>query len=423
MTITEGSTSSSSSATISSSSEINNRNSNPNPNSSSSNAIHSWWESVSKAQSCIHALSSILACPSLLALAESDRPARSLLNSGEAYLAVSAALSHPSSGSGGDPLCQWLYETYLSSDPDLRVVVLSFIPLVAGIYLSRVVTSSSSVSSVSVPSLAGFEAVLLALYGSEVKARAGKPLLISVPDLSQPSLYHTPTKATALAQSSVVGVLSPPLEPQVAVKSTKRACIVGIALDCYYRKISLIPPCSKMDFCEFVASWAGQDCTCRYEFDEEANFSSSLPTRSFDENGGDAGNAKEEMGRLAIYDAVDGKCNWHEKNVSISRRGARIPLPWELLQPVLRILGHCLLAPLIPQEVTDAASDAVRCVYARASHDITPQVILAARSLIQLDKSSRKSAKDALKFPTPGPSSNTSTPNKPRRPEVLLVSK
>ncbi|KAG0503934.1 hypothetical protein HPP92_004006 [Vanilla planifolia] len=298
-----------------------------------------------------------------------------------------------------------------------------FIPLVAGIYLSRVVTSSSSVSSVSVPSLAGFEAVLLALYGSEVKARAGKPLLISVPDLSQPSLYHTPTKATALAQSSVVGVLSPPLEPQVAVKSTKRACIVGIALDCYYRKISLIPPCSKMDFCEFVASWAGQDCTCRYEFDEEANFSSSLPTRSFDENGGDAGNAKEEMGRLAIYDAVDGKCNWHEKNVSISRRGARIPLPWELLQPVLRILGHCLLAPLIPQEVTDAASDAVRCVYARASHDITPQVILAARSLIQLDKSSRKSAKDALKFPTPGPSSNTSTPNKPRRPEVLLVSK
>lgn len=420
MTTTNGSPSSSFSATISSSSEANNPN--PNPNSSASNTIHSWWESVSKAQSRIHALSSILAAPSLIALAESDRPAPSLLSSCEAYLAVSAALSHASAGSGDDPLCQWLYETYQSSDPDLRLVVLSFVPLLAGLYLSRVVNFSVSSASGSAPSLAGFEAVLLALYGSEVKARSGKPLLISVPDLSQPSLYHTPAKPSASANKQTIGVLSPPLEPQIAVKSTKRGCIVGIALDCYYRKISLMPSCSKIDLCEFISSWAGQDCPCRFEFDDDVNSSSSPETRNFGEDGGDIGNAAEEIGSLSIQDRLNGECNW-EGDGRTSRRGSRVPLPWELIQPVLRILGHCLLAPLIPQEVRDSASAAVRCVYARASHDITPQVILAARSLIQLDNSTRKTAKDALLLGAPGPASNPSTPSKPRRPEVLLVSK
>lgn len=284
------------------------------------------------------------------------------------------------------------------------------------------VTFSVSSASGSAPSLAGFEAVLLALYGSEVKARSGKPLLISVPDLSQPSLYHTPPKGSASVHKPTIGVLSPPLEPQIAVKSTKRACIVGVALDCYYRKISLMPPCSKIDFCEFVSSWAGQDCPCRYEFDDDVNFPSSPEMRNFGEDGGNIGNATEEMGRLAIQDRLNAECNW-EGDGRNSRRGSRVPLPWELLQPVLRILGHCLLAPLIPQEVRDAASGAVRCVYARASHDITPQVILAARSLIQLDKSTRKAAKDALMLAAPGPVSNPSTPSKPRKPEVLLVSK
>ncbi|XP_020588943.1 uncharacterized protein LOC110030539 isoform X2 [Phalaenopsis equestris] len=424
MTTTNGSPSSTSSATMSSSSEANNPgrnpipNPNPNPGSSSSNTMQSWWESVSKAQSRIHALSSLLASPNLITLAESDRPARSLLNSSEAYLAVSAALSHTSSGSGDDPLCQWLYETYQSSDPDLRLVVLSFVPLLSGLYLSRVVTFSVSSASGSAPSLAGFEAVLLALYGSEVKARSGKPLLITVQDPSQPSLYHTPPKGSASSHKPTIGVLSPPLEPQVAVKSTKRACIVGIALDCYYKKISLMPPCSKIDLCEFVSSWAGQDCPCRYEFDDDVDFS-SVPENSGEDDGGFE-NASEEMGKLSIQDRLNRECNW-EGDESTSRRGSRVPLPWELLQPVLRILGHCLLAPLIPQEVRDSASAAVRCVYARASHDITPQVILAARSLIQLDKSTRKNAKDALMFAAPGPTSNPSTPNKPRKPEVTYL--
>ena len=114
-----------------------------------------------------------------------------------------------------------------------------------------------------------------------------------------------------------------------------------------------------------------------------------------------------------------------------SAKGGRIPLPWEILQPVLRILGHCLLGPLNTQDVKDAASFAVRCLYARASHDLVPQAILATRSLIQLDNRAREAAKAAAAAAaaataaaaTANSSSNANTPTKVKKPEILLVSK
>ncbi|CBI20063.3 unnamed protein product, partial [Vitis vinifera] len=362
-------------------------NANSNPNDQ--DPMHSWWESISKARSRIHVLSTILPSPSLSlslsSLADSDRPARSLLQSPDAYDALSSSLSCPRSGSGSDPLCQWLYETFQSSDPDLRLVVLSFVPLLSGIYLSRVATADS---------LAGFEAVLLAFYASELKARAGKPVSISIPDLSQPSLYHTPrSKPTSVAPArQSVGLVSPPLEPQIEVKSTKRACIVGVALDCYYKQISQMPSWSKLDLCQFAAAWAGQNCPCKAEFDVNEN----AEIDGFSE--------------VRVLDEGD----------EIERCGVRIPLPWELLQPTLRIIGHCLLAPLNSQDVKDAASVAVRCLYARASHDLVPQAILATRSLIQLDKRAREAAKAAA---AANAASNSNTPSKAKKPEVLLVSK
>ena len=85
----------------------------------------------------------------------------------------------------------------------------------------------------------------------------------------------------------------------------------------------------------------------------------------------------------------------------------------------------------------DAAAEAVRVVYARTCHDLVPQAILAARSLIELDKSAQKAAKVAAAAPgqivavgTAGsnasssrPSSKPNTPSKQRKPDTLLVSK
>ncbi|KGN53697.1 uncharacterized protein LOC101215901 [Cucumis sativus] len=389
--------------------------------SADTDPMHSWWESVSKARSRIHALSSILPPHSdsffLSSVADSDRPALSLLSSHDAYSVISSALSSSLSGSGSDPLCHWLYDTFLSSDPHLRLVVLSFLPLLSSLYLSRVHSTSSD--SPSLPSLAGFEAVLLALYSSEVKSRAGKPVVVSIPDLSQPSLYHSPmNKPNSGAQAQVrpsVGVLSPSLEPQNAVKSTKRACIVGVALDCYYKQISQMPSWSKLEFCRSAASWAGQDCCCTREFDKEDGFDvGGFSEKRALEYTDEIEDASEEMGRLQIE-----KCG-NNSNDS-EPKGSRIPLPWELLQPVLRILGHCLLAPLNSQDVKDEASVAVRCLYARASHDLVPQVILATRSLIQLDNRTRAAAKAAAA--AANSSSNANTPSKDKKPEILLVSK
>ncbi|KAK7363156.1 hypothetical protein VNO77_05287 [Canavalia gladiata] len=387
----------------------------PNPHktlSSSADPMHSWWESVSKARSRIHALAAILpssSAHSLSALADSDRPALSLLSSHDAYQALSSSLS----GSHSDPLCHWLYDTFLSSDPHLRLVVLSFIPLLSALYLSRI-------HSPDPPSLAGFEAVLLALYASETKSRNGKPLLVTIPDLSHPSIYHSPLRKPPSPNSTTtpsVGVISPPLEPQIAVKSTKRACIVGVALHCFYSQISQMPSWSKLEFCRFAAGWAGQDCPCRTEFDR-LNTSTSNDGNGSGDGEIDNGNGNveieevaEEMGNLQIR-KDSSACE------SPKGKGDRIPLPWEILQPTLRILGHCLLGPLNSTDVKDAAAYAVRCLYARASHDLVPQAILATRSLIQLDIRTREAAMAAASA-----TANANTPTKLKKPEILLVSK
>ncbi|CAN6484740.1 unnamed protein product [Victoria cruziana] len=407
--------------------------SNPNP-------MQTWWEGIARARSRIHALSAIVGpSPSLDSLADSDRPAKALLDSPDVSSAVSCALSSPLSGAGDNPLCQWLYETFQTSDSDLHLVVLRYIPLLAGIYLSRVVSASRE------EPLAGFEAVLLSLYAAETKARAGKPLLVNVPDLSYPSLYHAPRNppptgnpklgVTPPAPPPVVGVLSPPLEPQNAVKSTKRAGIVAVALDGYFRKISLMPAASKVEFCEYLIGWAGQSCHCMHEFDRDD--ATSVRPVTFSEEGTAEEQVDSECSELAVEDELgkmsikdQSSCNGSvvENNLSVviagvrisvnNVRGARIPLPWELLQPILRILGHCLLAPLNTQEVSDAASIAIRCLYARAMHDLFPQAILATRSLIQLDRSTRLAA-----MAVASSNSNANTPTKPKKPEILLVSK
>ncbi|GMJ05566.1 HYCCIN 2 [Hibiscus trionum] len=403
----------------------------PPPSTASINndPMHSWWESVSKQRSRILSLAALLPSSgaSVSSLADSDRPAVSLLSSPSACSLISSALSSPTSGSGSDLLCQWLYETFQSPDPHLRLLVLSFLPLLSGIYLSRIHSSDSS----SLPSLAGFEAVLLAVYSSEAKSRAGKPLLVQIPDLSQPSLYHTPrTESVDDRSRQSVGVLSPPLEPHLAVKSTKRAIIVGTAFDCYYKQVSQIPAWSKLDFCKIAAAWAGQDCPCRTKFDsddddrrengngyyhvsgEDSGFSNRTRSRDGNEEDYEHDVIKEvvveEMNNLGI--------NGNVENLVI--KGVRIPLPWELLRPVVTILGHCLFGPLNSQDVKAAASVTVRCLYARASHDLAPQAILALQSLIRLDRSARAAATAATNA-----TSEANTPSKAKKPEILLVSK
>ncbi|KAJ8543875.1 hypothetical protein K7X08_025493 [Anisodus acutangulus] len=109
----------------------------------------------------------------------------------------------------------------------------------------------------------------------------------------------------------------------------KRAQIVGVALHLYYSKIPQIPVESKLDFCEFCKVWSS----------------------------GENGDVK-----------------------------GRINLPWELLQPMLRILGHCLMGHKKDEKLYESAIGAVGCLYDRALHDLNTKAMLATGSLLQLVK-------------------------------------
>lgn len=293
--------------------------------------------STSKAESAIKSLSTIIST----AIPPTKNPALSLLQDPNITSEISNLLRRPDSGSGDNNLCRWLYDTFQSADPALQLVVLRFIPIVAGLYLSRVPQRKPQ---------AGFEAVLLALYAHETVSRAGQPVTVNVPDLSHPSIYHeskSPTKNTSTNLN--LAVISPSLEPYGTVRSTKRARIVGVALEKYFNKISQMPNGSKIEFCEFVETWAGEDGE--------------------------------------IY-KDDGNSESVKRKERVETEG-RILLPWELLQPILRILGHCMLGSTkknYSKEVFEAASAACRSVYARSLHDINPNAILATGSLLKLGK-------------------------------------
>ncbi|TKY57067.1 Hyccin protein [Spatholobus suberectus] len=272
--------------------------------------------------------------------------AASVLANPDIYSHISALLRRPNSGAGDNNLCRWLYDTFQSGVPDLQLLVLRFLPVIAGAYLSRVADRKPQ---------AGFEAVLLALYAHETASRAGQAVSATIPDLSNPSVYHESKAAPNKNNSAAVAVVSPSLEPHGTVRSTRRARIVGVALELFYAKIPHMPASSKVDFCEFCKVWSGQDGDV-YRDSEE---------------GGAEVKLQEEEKKKSVKEVVEG----------------RVPLPWELLQPVMRILGHCLLGPNNKDvELFGAATEACRCLFARTMHDVNPKAILPMRSLLRLSK-------------------------------------
>ena len=303
-------------------------------------------DSLSKTKSVVESLSSILSSfPSNLSFSTSSsnpNPTFSLLHDPQVASQISSLLREPNSGTGDNNLCRWLYDTFQSGDPNLQLIVLRFLPIIVGIYLSRVALRKP---------LAGFEAVLLALYAHETTSRAGQPTTMNVPNLSLPSVYHE-AKAPINNNSTELNlaIISPSLEPHGTVRSTRRAKIVGVALELYHSKIYHMPVGSKIDFCDFCVVWAGQD------------------------NNDDRDLKKES-----------------ESN---GRKVGRIPLPWELLQPVLRILGHCLMGNTKNKELFDAAWAACNSLYARSMHDINPKALLATGSLLKLGKKAMEPSED-----------------------------
>lgn len=352
-----------------------------------------------------------------------------------------------------------------------------YVPALCGLYLPRITSRREE-------SLAGFEAVLLALYAAETKARNGCSIVVNIPDLSQPSLYHTPRIPSLSSPELREGHLSAPLEPQDTVKATKRACIVGVALDLFCRKIAIMPHKAKIEACQCALRLATLSCAHeevltdipddggsssaigRIERNVDSNHqpgvaspSTHMPEieivgpgelflgnkspshqNSFQNHNhqtmvSDAGFSPQHSPsmkhtssnlQLAVKHSqglwsgqtADGSLDL-VSSLMQAGNGTRIPLSWELVQPLIRILGHCLLAPLKnSEEVKKAASVAIKALHRRALHDLMPEAVLATRSLMRLETAAKVISK------THSASENsTSGTSKPRKPEILLVSK
>ena len=157
-----------------------------------------------KCQTAIQSLSSIVTTttiPSTISL---------LLDDSAVSAAISSLLQRPDSGSGDNNLCRWLYDTFQSTEPSLHLLVLRFVPLIAGLYLSRVPLRQPQ---------AGFEAVLLALYAHETTSRADQAVTVNIPDLSHPSIYHE-SKGPAKNNSTClnIAVVSSTLDPHGTIR-------------------------------------------------------------------------------------------------------------------------------------------------------------------------------------------------------------
>ncbi|KMZ56221.1 hypothetical protein ZOSMA_98G00460 [Zostera marina] len=302
-------------------------------------------QDVGKAQNAIRSLHELFPNSSAKGLLESENPFRDLLHNTELGCDISNHLRQPTSGVGSDNVCRWLYDTFQSTDSELQMVVLRFIPVLLGVYLCGAISRKP---------LPGFEAVILAIYAHETKERGEEAMIVNVASMDNPSVYHEVTGKTKnnSNKAAVLGVVSPEMEPCGTVRATKRARICGVTLELYYSKISQMPISSKVEFCKLCIQWSGES-----GFDEEL--------------------------------VMDVNKTGTEPAASNLEKGGRIPLPWELFQPAVRIVGHCLLGQFESVELRRKALEATKCLYARAVHDVQPQAILAARSLLRLHKFNR----------------------------------
>ncbi|KAJ3676596.1 hypothetical protein LUZ60_004008 [Juncus effusus] len=300
------------------------------------------YQPVPRSQGIMQPLSTILdSFPQSILL--SDDPPSSLLNDEATFEQITRRLRLASSGSGEDDLCRWIYDTFQSNISNLQLVILSFVPTIAGVYLSRSVSSKET--------LAGFEAVFLSLYSHEMVNRGAEPVTVRLPNVQISSSVESSKgtgkgKRIATEPDLTEAILSPILEPCSTIRSTRRAWIVSIALDLYYSKISLMPIFSKLEFCKISIAWSGR------------------------------------AGLLINQD----ESNKEQEDQELNKFINRVPLTWELYQPILRILGHCLLGPTLSEELKEASLKAVKCVYARAMKEFEVKAILVSRSLVKLGK-------------------------------------
>lgn len=122
----------------------------------------------------------------------------------------------------------------------------------------------------------------------------------------------------------------------------------------------------------------------------------------------------------AAFSSAPGSVSFNSATSSVEQEepGVKLPLSLDLLRPIFKVLGHCLMSSMSPPEVQEEAAATARALYVRASQDLVPEAIMAARSLVRLDA---HAAAEARAIAASSSLSSMSTPNKPRKSDMFLM--
>ncbi|XP_064646010.1 hyccin-like isoform X2 [Lineus longissimus] len=158
-----------------------------------------------------------------------------------------------------DPVCHQLFEFYRSSQVELQLFTLEFVPVLMATYLFAVSKNHKKNCS-------GIEACLLGIYNLELVNPDGSPKIKSctIPLLSKPSVYHEPYSSAPLSltesalsrhdQSEIQIITHGPFTHIERMKASNRLTVLTYVLNCYNASIAKLSTNSHQTMCSVITS-------------------------------------------------------------------------------------------------------------------------------------------------------------------------
>jgi hypothetical protein len=252
-----------------------------------------------------------------------------------------------------------LWECFFNGDDETRVAAAPQIPALLLAWSVRFAYAAPA---------AALDAVLTALYGALARDRQGQALLLVAPQLTEPSVYHSPAlppghraalTADALARHDrsvkhKAIVVDEPLEPLADGAAESRARVARAALRTFADRQSLLPPHALASFAQI----AHRLIASGFAFDPDARPASAAAALELR-------HALAAPGGSRKADAAGG----------VSRK--RLHFSSSFLSLLLHSLVFCLDTPI----ARGPALAAITALQQRATVELIPQVLVATSAL------------------------------------------
>ncbi|KAM9992169.1 hypothetical protein ACTFIZ_012849 [Dictyostelium cf. discoideum] len=317
-------------------------------------------------------------------------------------------------GTRNDIICKWFYSWYNLNCISSKKFVLSFLPALMWVYLSK----SHPTNNV----LIGLESCLICIYNQEYIKRLGKEKVFNAPTLSLPSYIYKSDdlflNSTGIANNNTLTenalklittqlkpiLLDKPLPRIEFITSANRIILLKTIQSVYTQNILLLSMFSRVIFCEMITRISSlgykfidnipiceritkinnsKSLLNLSEIAEEDELSippTTAPSTTINNN--------NNLCNSAHYKPVIGLTNYliHRDDIikqnnyiqQLSKK--RVFLPESIYQEFIVALTLCAF-----QETTnECAKISIQSINNRASFDLVPEIILSSNSLLHL---------------------------------------